>query len=193
RFFYFMGAYHQFKQNRAMGWLLNRVGGYSVWREGTDRECLRVSADVLSRAERPIVVFPEGTWFRQNDRLGAIQEGFALIARQAARQATRPIAVHPVAIKYWLLEDPRPILENRLEALERALSWSPQRHLDLVTRIEKLSSALLAIKELEHYGSAQPGPLDSRVQQLADSHVARLEKTILSRVYDDWTLKRIRR
>jgi hypothetical protein len=84
-------------------------------------------------------------------------------------------------------------LDSRLEALERALSWSPQSHLDLVARIEKLSSALLTIKELEHYGCAQSGPLDSRVQQLADSHVARLEKTISSRVYDDWILKRIRR
>jgi 1-acyl-sn-glycerol-3-phosphate acyltransferase len=193
QYFYYVVAYHQFKQSRFFGWLINRVGGYSLWREGRDFESLRVSARIMANAERPLVLFPEGTWFRQNDRLGPIQEGLSLIARQAAKQATRPIAIHPVALKYWLLEDPRPILCRRLASLEARLSWQPQDHLDLVPRIEKLASALLAIKELEHWGASQVGTLDERIQRLADSHVTLLEKKLLGRIHEEWVLKRVRR
>jgi hypothetical protein len=193
QFFYYVVAYHQFKQGRISGWVLNRLGGFSLWREGTDRESLRTSARLLADAERPLVIFPEGTWFRQNDRLGPIQEGFTLILRQAARLGTRPLAVHPVGLKYWLLEDPRPILCRRLEALERKIGWRSQQHLDLVTRIEKLASALLAIKEIEHWGSARTGSLDGRIQRLAEAYVCGLERSYLGRAHDDYTLKRIRR
>src|SRR5262249_21759612 len=158
-----------------------------------DRESLRASIRVLAEAERPLVIFPEGTWFRQNDRLGPIQEGLALIARQAAKQCQRPILVYPVAVKYWLLEDPRPILDDRLDALKSQLSWTPQNNLDFVDRIEKISSALLAIKEVEQLGCARTGPLDERIQSLAADRVAELEREVLGNVQDDWILKRIRR
>ena len=35
-----------------MGWVLNRIGGYSIWREGSDRESIRVTARILADAER---------------------------------------------------------------------------------------------------------------------------------------------
>jgi hypothetical protein len=193
RYFYYVVAYHQFKQSRLFGWLIHRLGGYSLWREGVDRESLRTSIQILAEAERPMVLFPEGTWFRQNDCLGPIQDGLALIARHAARQASRPIVIHPVAIKYWLLEDPRLELARRLEALEARLSWSPQRHLDLVPRLEKLASAYLGIKEVEQGGVAQTGPLDERIQGLADAHVTLLEKKHLDSIHGGWILERIRR
>ena len=193
QFFYYTVAYHQFKQSRLMGWLMHRLGGYSLWREGMDRESLRMSIRLLSEAERPIVLFPEGTWFRQNDRLGPLQEGATLILRQAARLGQHPVVVHPLAIKYWLLEDPRPALHRRLEALESRLSWSPQADIGLVARIEKLASALLAIKECELWSIAQTGTLDERIQRLADAHVSMQEVVLFGKASDGWMLKRIRR
>jgi hypothetical protein len=193
RYLYYLASYHVFKQSRLMGWVLNRIGGFSVWREGADREAIRASARILADAERPLVVFPEGTWFRQNDRVGPLQDGLALIARQAARQSDRPVLIHPVGIKYWLLEDPRPELARRLGALERRLGWHPQGQLDLPDRIEKLGSALLAVKEVEHLGQAQPGTLDERVARLADACVRPLEKFYLGRESDGWVLERVRR
>jgi 1-acyl-sn-glycerol-3-phosphate acyltransferase len=193
RYFYYVVSYHLFKQSRLMGWWMNRIGGYSIWREGADREALRASAAILAEARRPLVLFPEGTWFRQNDRLGPLQEGVALIARQAARLSDRPVLVHPVAIKYWVLEDPRPELRRRLERLEARLGWHAQHHLELVPRVEKLGAALLAVKEIEHFGRAGPGPLDERIQLLASSHVSALERAHLGKEYDGWILERIRR
>jgi hypothetical protein len=172
---------------------MNRIGGYSIWREGTDRESLRTSARILAEAERPVVLFPEGTWFRQNDRVGPLQDGLGLIVRQAIKQSERPIVVHPVGLKYWFLEDPLPELTRRLTDLERRLGWQPQSRLDLVERIEKLGGAMLALKEIEHFGAAQPGTLDERIARLSDSHVSALEKRFLAHASDGWILERIRR
>jgi 1-acyl-sn-glycerol-3-phosphate acyltransferase len=96
-YLYYIASYHLFRQSRVMGWVLNRIGGYSIWREGADRESIRETTRILADAERPVVLFPEGTWFRQNDRVGPLQEGLALITRQAARATTRPSSSTPSA------------------------------------------------------------------------------------------------
>jgi 1-acyl-sn-glycerol-3-phosphate acyltransferase len=193
RYLYYMVSYHLFKQSRLVGWWLNRIGGFSVWREGADREAIRAAGDVLANAERPLALFPEGTWFRQNDRLGPLQEGLTLIVRHAARQSTRPILIHPVGIKYWFLEDPRPELRRRLQRQERRLGWAPQDTLDLAPRIEKLGNALLAVKEVEYLGQAQTGTLDERINGLATAMVTALEKAHLGRPFEGWLLERVRR
>src|SRR5262249_16159806 len=125
---------------------------------------IKTTVRILCDAERPVVIFPEGTWFRQNDRVGQLQEGLSLITRQAVKQSERPIYVIPAGIKYWMLSDPRPELQRpihppqrpvpefqrRIGAPEGRLGWSPQTRLDLVARLEKLGSALLAVKEVEY-------------------------------------------
>jgi hypothetical protein len=192
-YFYYLVSYHLFRQGRFVGWYLNRLGGYSVWREGTDRESLRASVDILARAERPLVVFPEGTYFRQNDRLGPLQEGFSLIARHAARRGERPIVVHPVALKYWYLEDPRPALAEVLSRRERGLGWLTQRHLDLYPRLERLGEVLVAVQEIGHFGQVRSGPLDDRMRALADAVVTRLEGEYLGRTCAGRLMDRVRR
>jgi 1-acyl-sn-glycerol-3-phosphate acyltransferase len=193
QYLYYVASYHLFKQNRVMGWLMNRMGGYSIWREGADRESLRTSAQILAQAERPVVLFPEGTWFRQNDRVGPLQDGLSLILRQAVKQSERPIVVHPVGLKYWALADPRPELERRLEKLERRLGWHPQRGLDLIERIDKLGGALLAVKEIEHLGHVRSGGLDERIRELVWAHLRSQETTFFGREFEGWPLERIRR
>jgi 1-acyl-sn-glycerol-3-phosphate acyltransferase len=193
QYFYYVVSYHLFKLSRAMGWAINRIGGYSILREGADREAIRTSARILANAERPIVLFPEGTWFRQNDRLGPLQEGVALIARQAVRQGKRPIRIHPVAIKYWQLDDVLPALRQRLARLEARLDWQPQDELQLLPRIEKLGSALLAVKEIEQLGQPQPGTIDERVARLVEAIVSTQEKFYQGKVTDGLSLERIRR
>jgi hypothetical protein len=176
RLFYYVASYHLFKQNRVTGCLINRMGGYSISREGTDRESIRASARILATAERPLVLFPVGTWFRQNDRVGPLQEGLGIIVRKAAKQTDRPVVVHPVGIKYWFVEDARCELNRRLAQLERRLGWQPQTGRGLVERVEKLGEALLVLKEIEHMGSVQPGELDERINRLADTLVRGLEQ-----------------
>ncbi len=153
KYLYYIASYHLFRQSRVMGWWLNRIGGYSIWREGSDREAIKTTARILAEAERPVVIFPEGTWFRQNDRVAPLQDGLSLITRQAARLSDRPILVHPIGLKYWVLEDPMPVLHRRMASLEHHLGWLPQDRLDLMARIEKMTAALLALKEIEYLGT----------------------------------------
>lgn len=193
QFFYYVVSYHLFKISRLSGWWIRRIGGYSILREGADREAIRTTAALLAEGIRPIVLFPEGTWFRQNDRLGPLQEGITLMARQAIKHTDRPIVVHPLAIKYWALEDPRPILKQRLDRLEARLGWQPQRHLDFLPRLEKLGSALAAVKEIELFGQPSTGPLDERIRKLAEGAVAGVEQQLGIRDGEGHLLERIRR
>lgn len=193
RYLYYVASYHLFRQGRLTAWLLNRMGGYSIWREGADRESIRTTTRLLADAERPVVLFPEGTWFRQNDRVGPLQDGLSLITRQAVRQSTRPIVIHPVGIKYWLLADPTAEIGRRLDRLEARLGWRPQGELSPTARIEKLGGALVAVKEIEYLGQTQPGALDARIARLVQSQVERLERQHLGREFDGWPLERIRR
>jgi 1-acyl-sn-glycerol-3-phosphate acyltransferase len=193
QFFYYVVSYHLFKMNRFNGWWINRVGGYSILREGADREAIRMTAGLLAKAERPVVLFPEGTWFRQNDRLGPLQEGVSLMARQACKQTDRPIVIHPVAIKYWVLEDPQPILRERLDRLETRLGWLPQRQLDFLPRLEKLAGVLIAIKESEMLGRPGSGSIDERLQKLTAGIVSQVERDFGPKEAEGAPLERIRR
>jgi len=193
QYLYYVASYHLFRQSKVMGWILNRIGGYSIWREGSDRESIKTTARILAEAERPVVLFPEGTWFRQNDRVAPLQDGLSLITRQAIKQTDRPIVVHPVGIKYWLLEDPMPEMKRRMGLMERGLGWQSQDHLHLVARIEKLTAAVLALKEIEYLGASQIGSIDERIASLMASQLERIERAHMGKTFEGWVLERIRR
>src|SRR3990170_4310777 len=55
-----MASRHLFEQGRFMAWLLPRVGAFSVYREGMDREALKCAIQILVEAKRPLILFPEG-------------------------------------------------------------------------------------------------------------------------------------
>ena len=190
---YYVASYHLFRKSKLTRWMLNRLGGYSIYREGADREAIRATSQLLADGKRPVVLFPEGTWFRQNDLVGPLQDGLSLITRQAARQTERPVVVHPVAVKYWLLEDVSSAILTRLAAIERRIGWHAQTSLDVVERLAKLGGALLALKEIEFLGHAQTGELDARIRDLTLSQVERLERSHLGRPFNGWALERIRR
>ncbi len=192
-YLYYMASYHLFKQGRFRGWMLRRLGGFSVWREGPDREAIKTAVQILVSAERPLVLFPEGTWLRQNDRVLPLQEGISLILRQAIKQGERPLAVHPMAIKYWMLQDPSDVASERLSALERSIGWSPQDALGPVARVEKLGTALVGLREVELLGATQPGTLDERTSRLVGSQLERLERLHLGKAGDGWAMERVRR
>ena len=59
RSIFIMASWHLFMQNKFQTWLLPRVGVFSVYREGMDREALRFAVQILATARRPLVVFPE--------------------------------------------------------------------------------------------------------------------------------------
>ncbi|MFM7149282.1 MAG: lysophospholipid acyltransferase family protein, partial [Gemmataceae bacterium] len=192
-YFYFVASIHLFRASRVRGWLMNRMGAYSIWREGVDRESLRATVNILASAERPVVLFPEGTWFRQNDRVGPLQEGLSLITRQAVRQGKRPILVFPVGIKYWNLTDIQGELRARLSQQEKRLGWKPRSDVPHLERLEKIFEAQIGLNELEYLGQLQSGPTEDRFRMLVESIIQGQEKSHLGQVHEGWHLERIRR
>lgn len=190
---YFVVSAHIFRQKGWTPWLLRRMGCFSIWREGLDRESLKACADILARADRPLVLFPEGTWFRTNDKLGPFQEGATLMLSQALKASDRPLHVLPVAMKYWLLADPWDEIDRRVTRLEQRVGWIAQPGKPVRPRLEKLGSAFLALREIEFLGSPQVGTIDERIAGLAQAIVGDLEAKALGKVQAGHTLERIRR
>src|SRR4029079_18906887 len=62
-----------------------------------------------------------------------------------------------------------------LEALEKKLSWQPQRHLSLVERITNLGQAFLSLKEIEFLGAPNNGNIYERAEKLVETVLSRLE------------------
>ena len=192
-----IASWHLFMQNRLLSWVLPRIGAFSIYREGMDREALRCAIQVLTEAKRPLVLFPEGVVTRTNDRLNHLMEGTAFIARSAAKQraALSPagkVVVHPVAIRYRFSGDIAPSLAPVLKDIEQRLTWRPMVDGPLLPRIAKVGRALLALKEMEYFGEQRPGSLHERLDGLIDRLLVPLEQEWLRGKREGETTARIK-
>ncbi len=178
--FYIIASWHVFMQHRLQSFLLPRLGCFSIYREGSDRESLKTAMHLTAEAARPLVIFPEGVISRHNDLLNHLMEGTALMARGAAKQraAADPpgrVVVHPVAIRYLFDGDITATARPVLAEIERRLSWRPADDLPLPDRIARIGGALLALKEIEYLGAARTGPVAARLAALIDRLLVPLE------------------
>lgn len=180
---YTMASWHLFMAGSLQAFLLRRAGGFSVYREGMDRQALQAAVDILVEAKRPLVVFPEGVITRTNDRLLAMMDGLSFIGRSAAKKCgdDQQVVVHPVALRYSFGGDIEQALHEALDDIETRLSWRPRRDTPLIDRIYRVGKALLWLKEIEYFGSPQHGEIGPRVQRLIDRILAPMEQEWLGR------------
>ena len=198
RSFHVMASWHLFMQSRVEAFLLPRVGGFSVYREGLDRESLKCATRILAEARFPLVLFPEGFVTRNNDRVMNLMDGVAFLARSAAKQraassSAGQTVVHPVFIRYFFEGDVTATLTPVLEAIEARLSWQPQNQLGLRERIIKAGHALLALKEMEYLGDFQSGDFSERLPQLLDHLLSPLEREWIQGRRETDSMARIKR
>lgn len=198
--FFTMASSHLFRGSRMLSWVLRHSGGFSVYREGVDRQAVQMAIDILTQAKRPLVIFPEGALSLANDRLNALMEGVSFIARSAARKLeksgdagqTRRVYAVPVAIKYLFHGDVQQTVGAKLTEIERRLSWRPQTALPLVDRMYKLGHALLALKELEYLGEVQSGETSDRLARLVDHLLHEAEREWLGEPKDGPVIGRVK-
>ncbi len=174
-----MASWHLFMEGRFKAFILRRVGAFSVYREGMDRQALQAAIGILEQADRPLVIFPEGVITRTNDRILAMMEGLSFIARSAAKKRAetgKQVVVHPVAIRYHFHGDITETLHATLDDIENRLSWRPKRDANLVDRIYRVGEALLWLKEIEYFGSPQLGDIPSRLRRLIDGILGPIEQ-----------------
>ncbi len=143
------------------GWLLQRIGAYSVLRGAVDREAMRCTRRLLAQEDRKVVVFPEGVTYEHNDLLlpfnaGVVQIGFWALEdlEKLGKEARLPIV--PVAIKYLTLGDARPSIVARLARLERALALPTAVDTGLTARLGAVGERVLARMEGEFGLSPAP-------------------------------------
>ncbi len=152
--FYTMASRHVFEQNWLNRSVARWMGGFSVNREGLDRQSIDEAIEILQFAERPLVIFPEGTTSRTNDQLMALMDGPAFIARTAQKRRAKndsgKVVCHPMAIKHVFEGDIEPVADAVLSDIERELTWRPHRELPLLARLVNVGNGLLTLKELEY-------------------------------------------
>lgn len=179
--FYMMASWHLFNQNWKTTTAIRLMGAFSVNREGLDRKAVEHAIDILDKAERPLVVFPEGATSRTNDQLMALMDGPAFIARNAAKRRSKndpdkKVVVHPVGIKYVYSGDLEKTCNDVLTRLEQKLTWRPQTDMPLIDRIIKVGNGVLTLKEIEYGIADHNGTLRERQSRMADHLLHPLEK-----------------
>ena len=195
---YAMASWHLFNQGRFMAWAIPKMGGFSVNREGLDRQALNVAIDSLAEADRPLVIFPEGSVTRTNGQLSSLLDGVAFIARAAAKKRQREdppgkVFIHPVAMRYVFHGDLEAVADKVLSNIEQRFSWQSQSHLPLLERIDRVGEILLATKEIEYFGSAQQGDRVTRQQRLIERVLCPLEEIWLGEALQGEVIPRIKK
>lgn len=192
--FHVIASWHVFMTSRLQRFILPRMGGFSVYREGLDRESLKCAIKIVAEAKHPLVIFAEGIITRCNDRMVNFMDGPAFMARAAAKQRGEgKVVIHPVFIRYFfegdLLETVMPVIQE----IEKRLAWQPQTQLPLRERIVKIGSALLDLKEIEYLGTPQSGAIRERLQRLEDKLLVPLEDTWCGGRHDGDLMARVKR
>jgi len=174
---YFLTAWQVFGMaTRFEQFAMQRLGCFSIDREGTDRQAFKQSVQILQEAAYPLVIFPEGDIYHTTDVVTEFRDGAAAIALTAAKRAERPIVVVPCGIKFWYLEDPSVNLLAVMQRIESRLYLRTDPGLPLADRIHRLAEAALALKELDYLGQTREGRLRDRIGHLLDAVLRQLEE-----------------
>ena len=177
-----MASWHLFNEGWLDAFAIRRMGGFSIFREGNDRQSLETAIEILVDAKRPLIIFPEGTTNRTNDQLKPLLDGVAFIARTAAKRRAKrlsdestadsagsgKVVVHPVAIKYLCIEKIDQWATRQLDQFEQRLGWRLMPKRGIRERTVRIAEALLALKEVQHYGYSSGGDLPTRRDALIE-------------------------
>lgn len=187
-YFYAVASWHLFNKSWFDRFGMKRCGAFSLHREGTDRRSLETAIEILTSAERPLIIFPEGQTYRTNDLVRPSLEGVGFIARSAARKRAKinggQIVVHPVAIKYLANGDITPWANHQLDQMESHLGWRHHRKPDLIHRVMRLSNAQLTLNEIAHLGAPQTCDDDQRRKTLCEHLLCDAENQLAIQVGD---------
>ena len=185
---YAMASWHLFNKGTFDSFAIQKMGGFSINREGTDRQSLETAIGILATAERPLILFPEGTTNRTNDVLKPLLDGVSFIARSAARRREKTsggrVVMHPIALKYLCVSDMTAWAEAQLSSLEKQLGWQVCHDRSVRQRTVRLAQGLLALKEVQYLGDSMSGSLPERRDRLI-SHLLSVTESRLGIVSEE--------
>jgi 1-acyl-sn-glycerol-3-phosphate acyltransferase len=169
------------------GWVLRRLGTYSVIRGAADRESFLTTKKILMEGKHRLVIFIEGEISRENDVLipfepGVLQlaywaqESLAKEARKAGTEDFPEIYTMPVAIKYFYKPGIETKIEKSLQGLEKATGVTPPPDSDHYSRLRAVGEAVLRIQEEMHQMVPLPGTtLTQRIDAMKNRVLKKME------------------
>ena len=180
--FNFVAAVENFDGLR--GWIIQRLGAYSIARGLPDRSSLQTTRRLLSVQDRKVALFPEGETYYHNDitlpfQSGVTQLGFWALTdlQKLGKEPVLPIV--PVAIKYCFVDDPVPEIHARLAFLEDAVGiagGSDRREYD---RLIALGERVASMVERQYRLPEAAGlELDVRIMRLKEHIIERVAAEI---------------
>ncbi len=175
--FHFLSAWQVFAMSKPFEQMvLQWHGCFSINREGNDLQAFKTSVEILRESPHPLVIFPEGDIYHNNDRVTPFREGAAAIAMSAAKKGPRKIVAIPAALKCFYVQDPQEALLDLMSRLEESLHWRPRKDLSLPVRIYKLAEGMLTLKEIEYQAGPRSGTVPERIAALSNKILCDLEK-----------------
>lgn len=176
------------------GWVLRRVGAYSVIRGAADRDSFMTSKKILMEGKHRLVIFIEGEISRGNETLipfepGVIQlacwaqEGLAKEAAKLAKLKSgedpseyEPVYLAPVAIKYFYAPGCDPVMDEALTSLEKSVGLDVQAQMGRYERIRRIGEKVLNVQEDLHQIVALPGTsFTERVEAIRSRMLRKME------------------
>ncbi|MEM7699458.1 MAG: lysophospholipid acyltransferase family protein [Verrucomicrobiota bacterium] len=195
----FMAAYDVFLRARFTAWTMQRLGNFSIDREGSDRKAMSTAIKILSEGPQMLNIFPEGNVYLTNDRVTPFLDGTAFIALKAQKSlGEKPVKIVPISLKFTQLEDIFGLLNQRLRDLSVESEFPDQPDpftlADLVALGEHLIARRLKRTGGDRFEGIDPSSPSISLAPFAETLVQELESEFsLQAKADDKLIDRIRR
>lgn len=181
----FMAAYDVFLRSKQAAWWMQRLGHFSIDREGNDRKAMGTAIDILKEGKVALGIFPEGNVYLTNDRVTPFLDGTAFIALKAQKSLEKKkVSVVPLSLKFTHLTTPRITLRTRVRQLGDDSGFTFDPDPDPIEAVLGLGTHLLAAHLRTHGYWNDISPTDRDVHQKLD----RLAHTIMSDIEEELNL-----
>lgn len=188
--FYYLVAREVFQIGHGwLGWLLQRLGCYSVVRGSIDKKSFRTTQELLARNQGRLVIFVEGRISHRSDALLPLEPGslhLAFLALQKMHNQTGEtlaslpsLYVFPVVIRYFYSASKiEQAVERNLSRLERAIGIQSKSR-QLCDRIQAASFTVLRdIAAQLDYSPNMETISPRQIEDLSEAMLARLEQLV---------------
>jgi 1-acyl-sn-glycerol-3-phosphate acyltransferase len=178
----YVAAMEAFEQSPIFGWLMQRLGAYSIIRGAVDRPSFQMTRQLLAAGTRWLVIFPEGQTVWQNSTVIPFQQGVIQLAFKAYEDAAEKeqdpsLFCIPIAVKYVYLQDMHDEIDASLTRLAAELFGGHNGDVrPRYERLRRVAEAVLVANEKKYDVTPHAASsMDDRIQNLKEYVVSRLE------------------
>jgi len=183
--FFYLAAIEAFQRNPIIGWIMQRMGAYSIIRGTADRKSFQMTKKILAEGKRWLVIFPEGQTVWQNDTVIPFQEGVTQMAFKSIENldenaTDKSLICIPMAIKYVYLKNMDSEIEESLKRLEsQFFSEAPPLLDSSYERLLRIGSEMLAANEKTHKIKPDDDKsFNERIQNMKEAVVGNIEQKL---------------